>query len=96
MISLNKRFVLISLSALGTLLFPLIAMIFTNEVNWSVSDFVVMGILLLCFATAIEVVIRKTNQNFRRVVIVGLTVIIFLLIWVELAVGIFGTPFSGS
>jgi len=27
--------------------------------------------------------------------LVGISVLIFLLIWAELAVGIFGTPFAG-
>jgi hypothetical protein len=31
-----------------------------------------------------------------RILIIGLILILFLLVWAELAVGIFGTPFAGS
>lgn len=36
----------------------------------------------------------KSLQN--SILIYGAVVIAFLLIWAELAVGIFGTPFAGS
>jgi hypothetical protein len=68
---------------------------FTDEVNWTLIDFVVAGALLLGTGLMCEIVIRKIkNINYRIVICVALLVAL-LLIWAELAVGIFGTPFSG-
>ncbi len=78
------------------LLIPLIAMQFTNEVNWTVLDFVVMAGLLLFFGFTFDFLMRKvTTLNLKVFVGIGI-VLIFLLLWAELAVGIFGTPFAGS
>jgi len=32
----------------------------------------------------------------NRILFIGILVLMFLLIWAELAVGIFGTPFAGN
>lgn len=92
----NNRLTII-LSAAGLLLLlPLVAMQFTNEVNWTFSDFIIAGILLFGTGGLIELAMRKINQVGTRVwVIVGILIVLFL-VWAELAVGIFGTPFAGS
>ena len=78
------------------LLFPFIAMQFTNEVKWSILDFVVAAILLITFGFLFEFCYRKLKGNkYRLSVLVGV-IFIFILIWAELAVGIFGSPMSGS
>jgi len=70
------------------LLVPLVAMQFTDEVNWELNDFVVMGILIFGTGLALDLVARKANERYR--VAIGTAVVAaFLLIWVELAVGIF-------
>jgi len=84
------------LSVVLLLLVPLIAMQVTNEVNWSLPDFVVMGILLFGTGLMYELVMRKVKRTSYRLALVGTILIVFLLIWAELAVGIFGTPFAGS
>jgi hypothetical protein len=78
------------------LLFPLIGMIFSNEVNWSFFDFIIMGILILSLSFGIKIVLYTTKKRMYRILIIGLILILFLLVWAELAVGIFGTPFAGS
>lgn len=78
------------------LLIPLLAMLFTNEVHWSLFDFVVAGVLLSITGLAIELVLRKVNTLKNRLLFTGLILFIFFLIWAELAVGIFGSPFAGS
>ena len=76
---------------------PALAMQLGAEgVNWAASDFAIMGALLLVLGGAIEAVVRLMASSFSRVVAICLVVTIFLAIWVELAVGIFGTPFAGS
>ena len=96
MITKNKRLIGIVITVAILLSIPLIAMQFTNEVDWSPFDFVVMGILLLGTGLMCELVMRRVKKTGYRIAIVGAVLIAFLLIWAELAVGIFGTPFAGS
>ncbi|MGM1054878.1 MAG: hypothetical protein ACQEWG_03215 [Bacteroidota bacterium] len=92
----NKRLKGIVLVVMLLLLIPFIAMQFTDEVNWTVFDFVVAGILLLGTGLLFELVIRKLkNKNYQIAAITVLLAVLFL-VWAELAVGIFGSPFAGS
>jgi hypothetical protein len=75
---------------------PLVAMQFTNEVDWKLSDFAIAGTLLLSTGLAIELVIRNLKTGTLRTVILVVILLALFLIWAELAVGIFGTPFAGS
>lgn len=86
----------IPLVALSLLLIPLVAMQFTKEVNWSIADFLIMGGLLLLVGSGIEFVRRRNKDFQKRLVYISIIVLAFLLIWAELAVGIFGTPFAGN
>ena len=92
----NKRLIGIVLMIVLILLIPLIAMQFTDEVNWTLSDFVVAGVLLLATGLMSELVIRNVNKMEYRIAIYLAILVAFLLIWAELAVGIFGTPLAGS
>ena len=96
LIGKNKRLIAIVLTATSILFIPLIAMQFTNEVNWAISDFVVAGALLFGAGLGIEVVIRSVKQTKYKFLISLAILALLCLIWVELAVGIFGTPFGGS
>lgn len=92
----NTRLTIIFSAAGLLLLLPLVAMQFTNEVNWTFSDFIVAGILLFGTGGLIELAMRKINKVGMRVwIILGILAVLFL-VWAELAVGIFGTPFAGS
>lgn len=75
---------------------PLLAMQFTEDVNWSIFDFVIMGFLLLFFSLGIDVTMKKVKNENIKILYVVLTILIFLLIWAELAVGIFGSQFAGD
>ena len=92
----NKRLITILLIVPLLLLIPLIGMQFSSEVNWSLLDFIVMGVLLLGAGLTFEVVLRKVPKKNNRIALIAVILIVFLLIWAELAVGIFGTPFAGS
>jgi peptidoglycan/LPS O-acetylase OafA/YrhL len=96
MLTQNKRLVGIVLTVALLLLIPFIAMQFTNEVNWTLFDFMVAGVLLLGTGLLCELVIRKVKNIKYRLAICGVILIALLLTWIELAVGIFGTPFAGS
>jgi hypothetical protein len=91
----NKRLIII-LITVGILLFvPLIAMQFTNEVNWNLLDFLVAGILLIGIGLIIELALRKILKMKYRILVLASILTLLILIWAELAVGIFGTPFGG-
>ena len=92
----NNRLKIILTVVFIILLVPLIAMQFTDEVNWTLGDFVVAGVLLLGTGLMCDLVIRKVKNVKYRIAICIALLLVLLLIWVELAVGIFGTPFSGS
>jgi len=96
MITRNKRLSIILLTASALLLTPLIAMQFTKEVDWKPFDFAIMGILLFGTGLVCELVMRKVKPIQYRVAICLGVLLAFFLVWAELAVGIFGTPFAGS
>lgn len=92
----NKRLMIIMSSVAILLTIPLIAMQFTNEVDWDISDFIIMGILLTGTGLLCELVLRNAKSLTHRLMICGVILFLFFLVWAELAVGVFGTPFAGS
>jgi hypothetical protein len=92
----NKRLIGIVLTVALLLFIPLIAMQFTDEVNWTLSDFMTAGILLLGTGLMCEFVMRKVTKTGHRIGIIAVILLVLFLIWLELAVGLFGTPFAGS
>lgn len=92
----NKRMFIIIAITLFILSIPFIAMQFTNEVDWSLFDFVIMGALLFGTGLSIDFILRKVKTVKNKIILCSLIIFMFLLIWAELAVGIFGTPFAGS
>lgn len=94
--TISKRQIVILSSILVVMAIPFTAMQFSSEVNWSLFDFVVVGGLLLTLGFAIDLAIRKTKTINKRYLVITAIVVLFLLIWAELAVGVFGTPLAGS
>lgn len=82
--------------ATALLLLPLIAMQFSNEVDWTAFDFLVAGILLFGTGLAIEFALRKTSNAKTRLFAIGAILLVLFLLWAEMAVGIFGSPIAGS
>jgi hypothetical protein len=87
----NKRLFLILAAVAALLLIPFIA-----GFDWSSMDYVIMGFLLLVTGLSAELVLRKFKSTKHRIIIVGAVLLAFFLVWAELAVGVFGTPFAGS
>lgn len=84
--------------AVGTALVlavPLIAMLFTDDVQWDLRDFIVIGTLLMGAGIIFELVTSKVNPKYRGAIAVAVLGAV-LLMWAELAVGVFGSPFAGS
>ena len=85
----NKRLIfIISLVAL-LLLIPFTAMFFTHEVNWTLFDFIIAGILLFTFGLLIETAIRNIKKRKYKILICSFILFMLMFTWVELAVGIF-------
>jgi hypothetical protein len=78
-----------SLAAL-ILLLPLLAMQFTTEVAWDFADFMIFGALLAGAGGAYELAMRVSGHRAYRVAIAVALAAAFILIWVNLAVGIIG------
>lgn len=93
---MNKRLISMMSAVAVLLCVPLIAMQFTHEVNWSVSDFIIMGILLTGTAILCEFILRIVKKTKHRIILCGSVLLSFLLIWAELAVGIFNSPIAGN
>lgn len=96
MFKITKRFYFIIAIVFIALLFPLIAMQFTTEFNWSIFDFIAAGVLLLGTGLFIEIVLQKVKARKNRIIITVIIIILLLLLWVELAVGIFNFPIAGN
>ena len=81
----------VAFATAAILVAPLVAMQFTDEVNWSLSDFIVMGFLL--FGTGLTyVLISRISERIAYRTAVGIAVVAgFLLIYMNLAVGIIGS-----
>lgn len=92
----NKRFIGILVVIGILLLIPYIAMKMTGEVNWSAFDFIVAGVLLLGAGIAVEVALRFVTKTSHRIAVCLAILAILSLVWVEIAVGLFGTPLAGN
>ena len=92
----NRRLLVIISITIILLLVPLIAMQFSDEVSWTVSDFVVAGVLLMGTGLLCSLVIDRVKKPVFKIAICLAILATLLVIWAELAVGIFGTPFAGS
>ena len=54
-----------------------------------------MGILLTTTGIFIGITLKIVKSNNKYIIILTIS-LLFLLIWAELAVGLFGTPFAGN
>lgn len=68
------------------LLIPLVAMQFTDEVDWDLMDFIIAGTLLVSSGFAYAVISKMARSNKGRVTI-GISIgVILVVIWINLAV----------
>ena len=71
------------------LLLPAISMQVTAEVNWGPGDFAIMGGLLALVGIGIEMALKAALGTRARMLAIGAMLALFLLVWAELAVGLF-------
>lgn len=86
----ENRFASAVVLAVGCLLLiPLVAMAFSDSVEWSLFDFAAAAVLLLGTGLGFDLATRLTGNRIYRVIIGVALVSAFLVIWAEGAVGIF-------
>ena len=90
------RLLTILVGATVILFVPLVAMLFTREVKWTLFDFLVAGILLVGTGLVLELILRKVKEAKYKLLASIVLLVLFILIWAELSVGIFGTPIAGN
>ncbi len=92
----NRRSMIILLVITGLLSLPGIAMLFTPEVRWSPYDFIIAGFILLATGFLVEISLRKLQSKTSRLIALTSLFVFLILLWLELSVGIFGSPVAGS
>ena len=73
----------------GLLLIPLVAMAFSDAIQWSVFDFIIMAVLLFFLGLGLDLVRFYVAAVRLRWFLLVLVVLLFLVVWGEFAVGIF-------
>ena len=92
-----QREIIVSLGFTGmVLLVPLVSMRFSDEVSWSATDFLIGGLLLFGASMVIQWIYKKANSRKHALILTLFFIVLTLLLWAELAVGIFGTPLAGN
>ena len=93
-----KRFSVLR-TALGTtvvlLVIPLVGNLVSTEVHWSAVDFFIVGCLFLSVSAGVLTIWRSLPQR-KSIPWIILLLLVFLIIWTELSVGLFGSPIAGS
>ncbi len=64
--------------------------------HWTIFDFLLAFILLSCLGFGIEYLFRKITSKKVMLLVIMIFIFLFVLVWAELAVGIFNTPFAGD
>ncbi|WP_378103667.1 hypothetical protein [Chryseobacterium sp. sg2396] len=70
--------------------------LFLEGWSWSPFDFLIAGILLFGTTFFVNLVIRSQKTLRSKFMICFVILLVLAIVWIELAVGIFGTPFAGS
>lgn len=95
MISKRSSLKLLGITLL-LMLIPLMANWLNNEFHWKFGDFILMGAMIYGLGLITLILMNVVKNKILRLIVTGIFFLLFLLIWVELAVGIFDTPFGGS
>ena len=73
--ALNRPAVRVALGVALVLSLPLVAMLFTDEVVWSLGDFVLVGVLLATIGVALELAVRRAGNLAAAIGIAALGVV---------------------
>lgn len=69
---------------------------FVEGFNWTGSDFLIAAILLFGTASFIYMIVSSKLSVRAKTIISIVIILLLMIIWVEMAVGLFGSPIAGS
>lgn len=93
----KRDFLIVAFFPLAVLLIPLVAMQFTREVNWTLSDFVIMWVVLSIPTFLFRLLVTRKGIGLAYKLGAALSVVAgFLITWVNLAVQIIGDDNPGN
>ena len=87
----KKSIIRYGLLPLSLLLIPLIAMQFSDEVEWDIADFLIAGGLLFGAGTVYAALGMRSSVGAFRAAVATAVVTGLALIWMNLAIGIIGS-----
>lgn len=87
--SVSNRILRVFLITAGVLAVPFIGMQVSSEMNWSLGDFVIIGVLVAGAGAAYELISSQFKNPQHRTLVAIMVTSAVVLIWIELAVGIF-------
>jgi hypothetical protein len=78
------------------LLIPIFGGIISDEFQWTFIDYVLALILLNVLGLSFVIIRRYVKLSLHMYIFFSIALVLFFLIWAELAVGIFDSIFAGS
>jgi len=81
---------------MSLMVIPLLAVIFMGDFSWSVADFVLAGFLLFFTGLVVLFILKKVSKRSWRIGLILVVLFVLVLLWAELAVGLFNSPFAGN
>lgn len=95
--TLSRSTLIVALVTALLLMVPFVAMQFTSEVDWSLSDFLIMGTLIFGTGMSYVLLTRSTPNIVYRIAIAWTLGTTFFMIWANLAVGLIASgPNAGN
>lgn len=88
-VTIPKALLRVAVATAVLLLVPAVAMQFTEEVAWGLGDFVAAAVLLFSAGAAVVIGLRHVRSKGQRVALVATIAVCLILVWAELAVGLF-------
>lgn len=77
------------IAAAVLLALPAVGMQVTHKIDWGIEDFAVFGLMLAALCLAVEAALNWLTALRWRISAMTLAVLMFLTMWMHLAVGLF-------
>ena len=91
-----KPFVYRLMLAWSLLLIPLVGSLFTQAIHWSVFDYFVAALLLGGSVWGLSTIYKARFSKTVKRSLGVLFLLFILLLWSDMAVGLFGSPLAGG
>ena len=92
----KKAFLIPLYVSLCLLTIPLFANVLVTGFDWTFYDFIVIDGLIYSITFTLLIVLRIIQNTPYRFVIIIAILLVFILIYIDLAVGVFDLPWSGT